>query len=66
MKNKSSRPAQMQALRKTDVTCRVSEYHEQGHPEIIEVKHKGKWFRYVHFSSELELRMKNFIKKNLS
>lgn len=44
---------------------RIVEYNEQGHPEVIEIKYKNEWFRYVHFSTEHEKQMNQFIKKNL-
>ena len=49
-----------------NVSCRVVEMHEQGHPEVIELKHKGKWMRYQHFSKEHEKQMNDYIKKTLS
>jgi len=49
----------------TLVSCRVVELHEQGYPEIIELKYKGKWMRFQHFSKEHERRMNDYIKKSL-
>ena len=45
---------------------RIVETNEQGYPEIIEIKYKGKWIRYVQFSSELELEMTQFVKDSLT
>lgn len=47
-------------------TIRVIERHEQGHPEVIEVEYKGKWLRYVLSNNQLDSKMDEFIKKNLS
>ena len=44
---------------------RVVELNEQGFPEIIEYKYKGKWLRYVNFNSDTELKLNQYVKDNL-
>ena len=46
-----------------NISFRVCEYHEQGYPEIIEIKYKGKWLRYVHFNNNIELEINKYIKQ---
>ena len=56
---------QLELIEKHLNNFRVVELNEQGFPEIIEYKHKGKWLRYVNFNSETELKLNQYVKDNL-
>lgn len=43
---------QLELIEKHMNDFRVVELNEQGFPEIIEYKYKGKWLKYINFNSE--------------
>jgi len=56
---------QLELIEKHLNDFRVVEVNEQGYPEIIEYKYKGKWLKYVNFDPETELKLNQYVKDNL-
>lgn len=48
-----------------EVLCDVLEFHEQGFPEIIEIKFKNKKYKYQHIHNNTEKRIDKYITKIL-
>lgn len=35
-----------------------------GYPEVIRIKWQGKWYRHVHFSTDQDLRLTQYLKEH--